>query len=165
MAETVTVTGVPQLMARLRAMSPEESGTATMEKIALTAVRESKLLVHRKTGNLGRSIHVQSVTPTEATVVASAGYAAYVEFGTRGGTPIVPVRARVLAWPATAAGARLTGSPRKATLRGANGGMRFAMRVIRGATRPFPYMVPGALKAMGPGSIAQQIVNRWNEAG
>ena len=81
MAETVV--GLSKLDARLNAISGMKVGSPILKRLALSTVREAKLLVPRRTGNLGRSIHVASVSATEAQVAASANYAAYVEYGTR----------------------------------------------------------------------------------
>lgn len=126
-----------------------------MRQLGTAVVRESKLIVHRKTGNLGRSIHVASATPRSVTVQASAGYAAYVEFGTRGGTIIRPKAARVLAWGGAR---RLSGS-----LRSGAKPTAFAMWVRRGATRPFPYLIPGAKIALQKVG-ASTITDAWNGA-
>ena len=153
-----SVTGVAQLQARLHAISPATGGQKLMERLGLAVVGEAKRLVHRKTGNLGRSIHISAVGPTRVTVTASARYAAYVEFGTRGGQVIVPVRRKALRWAATAGGARLSGTPRRGAA------VIFARRVIRGATRPYPYMIPGAQAAVGKSGLRDQIVMQWNSA-
>ena len=50
----MAVKGVPQLRSRIKAITPDRD---LMRALALSAVREQKLLVPRKTGNLGRSIH------------------------------------------------------------------------------------------------------------
>lgn len=142
-----------ELHARLRAITPDAE---LMRTLATRAVREQKLLAPRKTSNLGRSIHVESVTATTAQTVASADYAAHVEYGTRGGQTIVPKRARALRWAASGADARLSGSPRS------GGNVRFAKRVIRGATRAQPYMVPGAQKAVE--GIKDIVIESWNSA-
>ena len=57
------VKGIPQLRARIDAITPDAK---LLRTIALSAVREQKLLAPRKTGNLGRSIHIGAVTPTRA---------------------------------------------------------------------------------------------------
>ena len=157
------VQGVPQLEARLRAISPRFGGEKIMRNLALSTVREAKLLVPRKTGNLGRSIHIVSVSTYSATVAAGAGYAAFVEFGTRP-HEITPKARKALRWAATDEGRRLTGTPRKAAQRGGLGGVVFAKRVHHPGTRPEPFMLPGAKAAIAKGGFAKEIVAQWNGA-
>lgn len=133
-------------------------------RLALSVVAEAKRDVPRKTGNLGRSIHRGAVSAEYAEVRASAGYAAFVEFGTRPHL-IVPVRARALAWPAQAGGARLTGSARKSTQRGGNGGMRFARAVHHPGTRPNPFMERAFQRAVSQAHLEEVVVAAWNAGG
>src|SRR6185436_15256768 len=98
MALGATLKGSKQLKARLDAIGDTRK---LLGRIALAGVAESKRIVPRRTGNLGRTIRLGAVTPKSAEVLAggrlNVGYAAAVEFGTRPRT-IVPRRARVLAW-------------------------------------------------------------------
>lgn len=161
------VTGVPQLEARLRAIDPSRSNSTIMRKLALRTVREAKILVPRKTGTLGRSIQPKDVQATHALVVATANYAAFVEFGTRPHV-ITPKARKALRWAATAAGRRLSGTPRKAAQRGELGGVVFARIVHHPGTRPEPFLLPGAKKAVassgGESGILAEIVKEWNGA-
>lgn len=145
--------GLRQVLARMEAIKPN---AGLMGKLALSAVREQKILVPRKTGNLGRSITVGSVTPTRAETVARANYAAFVERGTRPHV-IVPKTKKVLAWPA-AGNARLSGSVRS------GGKLRFARRVKHPGTKARPYMVPGARKAVEGMGLRTVVVSAWNDA-
>jgi hypothetical protein len=147
------VVGVPQLQARLHAVGGTGS-SALMRQFGLRTVREAKLLVHRKTGNLGRSIRLASATPTQAVVIAGAHYAAYVELGTRPHT-ITPKVARVLAWGGAR---RLSGA-----LRTGAKPTNFAMVVHHPGTKPYPYLIPGAKIAVQSGG-AQVIVQAWDGA-
>ena len=156
------VEGVPQLQARLRAITPRQN-QLIVRRMGLAVVREAKLLVPRKTGNLGRSIHIASQTATQVIVEASAGYAAYVELGTRA-HEITPRARKALRWAATAEGRRLTGTPRKAAQRGGLGGVVFAKRVHHPGTRPHPFMLPAARKAVEGTDFAAEIVREWNGA-
>jgi hypothetical protein len=117
-------------------------------------VREAKLIVHRKTGNLGRSIRVTQHSATSVTVAATANYAAYVELGTRP-HEITPSVARVLAWGGPR---RLTGS-----LRSGAAPMHFAMRVHHPGSRPYPYLLPAA-KTVAAKVGLEPIVAAWNGA-
>lgn len=156
-----SVQGIPQLQARLRAVG--QVGPTTMQRLALTTVREAKALVPRKTSNLSRSITIVSATERSAVVRASANYAAFVEFGTRP-HDIYPRRKRALAWAATSAGRRLTGSPRKATRRGAFGGLIIRRHVHHPGTRPHPFLGPGAQKAIETMDLAGTVVRAWDGA-
>ncbi len=156
MAETIL--GASQLQARLRAISPQHGGSRIMTNLAKATVREAKILVPHKTRNLSRSIHVAEVTASSARVVASAKYAPFVEYGTRP-HEITPNAKKALRWAATAGGARLTGTPRKGAA------VVFAKRVHHPGTRPYPFLVPGARKALGASGLAAEIVAEWNQAG
>src|SRR5690242_8065209 len=84
---------------------------ALMNMAGLGVVREAKLTVARKTGNLGRSIHVAHADADSVTVEAAANYAGFVEHGTAP-HEITPKAKKALRFAATGAGRRLTGSPR-----------------------------------------------------
>jgi hypothetical protein len=148
------IRGIPQLRARIEAITPNRE---LLRTIALSAVREQKLLVPRKTGNLGRSIHIGSVTPTRAETIASADYAAYVELGTRP-HEIRPRNRKALRWAADGASARLSGTPRS------GGRVRFAKRVMHPGTKARPYMIPGARKAVEGAGLKAAVVGAWNDA-
>jgi hypothetical protein len=148
------IRGIPQLRARIEAITPNRE---LLRTIALSAVREQKLLVPRKTGNLGRSIHIGAVTPTRAETIASADYATFVETGTRPHT-IRPRNRKALRWAASAGDARLSGTPRS------GGRVRFAKRVQHPGTRAQPYMIPGARKAVEGAGLKNVVVTAWNEA-
>jgi hypothetical protein len=149
----MSIQGVPQLRARLKAITPDKE---LMRTLALSAVREQKIEVPRRTGNLGRSIHIGSVTATQAETIASANYALFVHEGTRPHT-IVPRTARALRW-APGGGSTLGGRPRA----GAN--VRFAKRVQHPGTRANPFMVRGAQKALAGIGLKSTVVMSWNRA-
>jgi hypothetical protein len=146
------IDGIPQLRARLKAMRPDRE---LMAKLALTAIREQKILVPRKTGNLGRSIRLGAITPTMAETVATASYAAYVERGTRP-HEIRPRNRKALRW--AAGSARLSGTPRS------GGQVRFAKRVQHPGTKAKPFMLPGAQKALRDVGLKNIVVEAWNDA-
>ena len=150
---SASISGIPQLRARITAITPN---AALMRTIALSAVREQKILVPRKTGNLGRSIHLGAVTPSRAETIASASYAAYVETGTRPHV-IRPKNRKALRWAASG-DARLSGSPRS------GGRVRFAKRVNHPGTRAKPFMVPGAKKAVEAVGLKATVESAWNSA-
>ena len=148
------IRGIPQLRARIEAITPNRN---LLQKVALLAVREQKLLAPRKTGNLSRTIRLGALTPTRAETVATAHYAAYVERGTRP-HEIRPRNRKALRWAADGASARLSGTPRT------GGRVRFAKRVQHPGTRAQPFMVPGAKKAIEGAGLKATVVAAWNEA-
>ncbi len=150
----VDIKGIPQLRARIEAITPNAK---LLRTIALSAVREQKLLVPRRTGNLGRSIHLGAVSATRAETIASANYAIYVERGTQP-HEIRPKRAKALRWAASSGDARLTGTPRT------GGKVRFAKRVQHPGTKAQPFMVPGAQKAVESAGLKSAVVKSWNDA-
>jgi hypothetical protein len=139
-----TLQGARQLNARLTAV--KNVGEDILREVGLTAVLEQKRLAPVKTGNLRRTIHLDKVTRRSALTVASAGYSAFVELGTR--PHIIEPRKRggVLRWK--------DGTQ-----------VRFAKRVRHPGTKPQPFMVPGAQKAIRESkAIADAVVKRWNSA-
>ena len=159
---SATIQGIPQLRARIEAIKPNEK---LLRTIALSAVREQKLLVPRKTSNLGRSIHIGAVTPTRAETIASANYALYVERGTGLYGPkhrkfeIKPKNKKALRFATNPKDRRLSGSPRK----GAKS-VIFRKRVSHPGSRAQPFMVPGAQKAVEGAGLKATLVAAWNSA-
>lgn len=123
-------------------------------------VREAKILVPRKTGHLSRSIVPGRVTATNARIEARTPYAAAVELGSglhgkrHAKYPIVPKKAKVLAWGGTR---RLSG-----TLRSGSRATTFATRVMHPGVKARPYLIPGAKKAIG--IVRDVMVKLWNRA-
>lgn len=152
-----SIKGLGALERRIAAISGPKSGERIMRLVGTAAIREQKFLVHRKTGNLGRSIHLAEVTPTSALTVASANYAGFVEHGTRAHI-ITPNARKALRFAATPGGRRLTGSPRKGAA------VVFAKVVHHPGTAPYPYMMPGARKAVGESGLTKIIIDEWNGA-
>lgn len=149
----MTLDGLPALNRRLKAIGMT---SGILGAIQMQAVAEAKALVPRKTGYLARSIGPGSLTRSFAIVHASAGYAAYVELGTKPHV-IKPRSKRVLAWPA-AGSARLSGRTK-------SGGSRiFARKVRHPGTKAKPYLVPGARAALGKAGFKNIITNQWNRA-
>jgi hypothetical protein len=139
-----------QLMARLHAIGEPAPVLRVMQ---LGTIREAKLLVHRKTGHLRRSIVPGAITRDTATVEARTPYAATVELGSRPHI-IRPKRAKVLAWGGTR---RLSG-----TLASGSKPTHFARVVHHPGTKPYPYLIPGAKKAVA--GIKDAVVKIWNKA-
>ena len=148
------IVGLSALEKRMAAVSHPRG---VMQMLGLATVREAKLLVHRKTGNLGRSIRIQSVTDTSATVVAGARYAGFVEFGTRA-HEITPRARKALRWAASPAGRRLSGAPR------VGAAVVFARRVHHPGTKPYPFLVPGAKRAVAGSGLRDVVIDAWNAA-
>jgi hypothetical protein len=147
------IKGLPQLLSRFNAIKPNQQ---MMRTLALSAVREQKIEVPRRTGNLGRSIRIGRVTPKEAQTIAAASYALYVHEGTKA-HDIRPKNRKALAFPA-AGSSTLAGRVRK------GGKVRFAKRVRHPGTKANPFMLRGAQKAVQAAGFASYIIERWNRA-
>jgi hypothetical protein len=124
-----------------------------LRALQLATVREAKLLVHRKTGHLGRSIVPGRVTRTHAVVEARTPYAAALELGAKPHV-IRPRNKKVLAWGGTR---RLSG-----TLASGSRPTHFARVVHHPGSKPYPYLIPGARRALG--DLKDVIVTLWNRA-
>jgi len=148
--------GYEALIARINALavSPRPR-IMLLKRWQMLGVRESKLLVPRKTGTLGRSIHPGYVDEDEASIVASAAYARAVEEGTRPHV-IKPVRAKVLAWGGAR---RLSGN-----LRTGASPTNFAKVVNHPGTRAQPYLRPGAQRALQQLDMDTEFIAAWNGA-
>lgn len=132
-----------------------------MRAIQLETIAEAKRLVPRKTGHLGRSIVPGPVDDDHAVVEARTPYAAAIEFGGKE-YDIFPKRARVLAWPASEGGRRLSG---RARTKGGKptGPTVFAMKAHHPKTKAQPYLIPAAKEAFRKHGI-DVIVEKWNKA-
>lgn len=157
----IRLDGAKQLEARLKAV--QNAPAPLMRTIGLTAVREQKLLVARKTGNTARTIRLERVTnDTATTVVQGAGV--YLEYGTRPHI-IRPRNARVLRFPAKGVPTTLGGRVRTSAARKlGNGAFVFAKVVHHPGTKPQPFMVPGAQRALESVGLAARIIDAWNKA-
>lgn len=84
---TVYDTGIDDLMRRLDVIAQEPQYRFVRRKALRVGIRVAERYAKAKvpidTGTLKGSIGVESVTDTEAVLVAKTDYAAYVEFGTR----------------------------------------------------------------------------------
>lgn len=133
--------GANKLRARLKAV--EKAPRGMMRTLGLSAVAHQKRLAPVRTGNLRRTIHLDSSSATSAVTVASAKYAAAVEFGT-GPHVIVPRRRKALRFKV-------------------GGSVVFAKRVNHPGTKAKPFMVPGAKQALDDVGI-KAIIRAWNGA-
>ena len=90
------------LSPRLKALGSAEMRRNLLKGLQMAAVMEAKRLVPRKTGNLDRSIRRGPINDDRALILAGGvgevGYAAHVEFGTKGGQMLRPVKKKALAW-------------------------------------------------------------------
>lgn len=149
------IQGERQLQARFRAIGRTD---LLMKAIVIRGVREAKLLVPRRTGNLGRTIRPGTVNRNHGEIRAGGvrlvGYAAAVELGTRPRT-IRPRRAKVLAW----GGARTLGG----RSRSGSGPTHFARSVRHPGQKAQPYLRPGLQKAVSDQGI-DMLVQLWNQA-
>ena len=152
-----TVQGLAALQRRLKAMGDTK---AHLHALQVATVNEAQARVPRKTGNLQRSIKPGALADDYAVVEARANYAAHVEFGTKAHV-IMPRSKRVLAWPASAAGRRLSGRARTNS-----GRMIFAGKVNHPGTKAQPYLIPGAKAAVSKskGGLKAHIIAKWNRA-
>ncbi len=157
MASTFSIQGGRQLEARLIALgrAPDDM----LREVGVRAVYEAKQFVHRRTGNLGRTIRLGSRSATHVEVraggVNQVGYAAAVEFGSRPHI-IVPRNAKVLAW----GGNRTLGG----RLRKGSQATNFARKVNHPGSKPQPYLIPGFEKALHFVGL-DFLIDRWNRAG
>lgn len=182
------VQGYESLQRRFHALSGGMATTGLMRQLGIAVVAEAKTRVPRRTGNLGRSIHVAESTPTSVRVVAATNYAADVEFGTKAHI-IAPKTAKALAWSTTAAGRRLSGSIRKGVKVGSlglgsrggglgglsialvgsagqsSGAIQFAKVVHHPGTKPEPFLEPAAVAAAKGAGVLGAIIKTWNENG
>lgn len=153
------MSGEQALDRRLAAIGAGSTRRQINAYVGLRAVFYSKAIVHRKTGHLARTIRLALVTDELARIEAGGtkevGYAAAVEFGTAA-HDIVPRNRKVLAWGGSR---RQSGSLRK----GAKA-THFAKKVHHPGTRAFPYMRPGAQKALAEGQGSRIIIQAWNRA-
>jgi hypothetical protein len=126
--------------------------------LGLLAVEYAKVAVPRKTGNLGRTIRLGTVTDDSAQIIAGGqagvGYAQSVEYGSRAHV-IVPRTRKALAWGGAR---RLSGS-----LRSGAKATNFARRVNHPGTAAKPYLRPSAEKAVRDSGV-EVIVKAWNDA-
>jgi hypothetical protein len=137
----MTLQGAPQLHARLAAVRKAPRGIA--KDWADETAKLARARVARRTGATQRSIVVQQVGDTGATVVAG-GAARFLEGGTKR-HDIEPNRAKVL---------RFTEGGRPA----------FARKVRNPGSRRRPFMRPAALQAYKTVSPGKRVTDAWNKA-
>lgn len=154
----MTLQGAPGLQRRLEAIRSAQGQRAMMDMLGRAVANKAIKNAHRRTGNLARSIKVENVSSDHVTIAAQAGYAAAEEYGTRPHI-IRPRRARALRFAASAAGQRLSGSPRRGAA------VVYARFVRHPGTKPHPFMWPAARDTIrDSGLVTGSIVERWNRA-
>ena len=145
-----SVQGLEQLLKRLEAIGDPYP---VLRAAQFQTVHEAQALVHRKTGFLQRNIKPGRISKTTAQVIAATPYAAPLEFGAKPHV-IRPKTKKVLAWGGER---RLSGR-----LRSGSKPTHFATEVHHPGSRPYPYLIPGAKKAVA--QINELIVKLWNRA-
>jgi len=174
-SEQVMLIGYQQLQRRIAAIKGPVLGKAIMSDLADATKNEAGNLVPHKTRNLAHTIHVAEVTETTARVVASANYAAAVEFGTRP-HEITPNAKKALAFASqgitserfgpgailkfTKGGNLTAGSMRKF----GNAAFIIVKKVHHPGTRAQPFMRPGAEKAIKSAGLLDRVIAAWNGA-
>lgn len=180
--------GYTQLRERLAALQGDRLTRPLVHMLGAAALREQKLAlyekVERRTGGAGQQVQLGTVTDTSVETVAR-GVALIVDQGSKP-HDIYPVRKKALFFSATGAGTRLTGSV-SSIFRGAKGlarsrnaiigrdasggvvradiGLTFAKHVRHPGTKPHPFMVEGAERAIQKAGLAERIVAAWNRRG
>lgn len=155
------VMGADDLVRRFEALRTGKANRLVLGQFGLLAVQRAMALVPRRTGNLARTIRVESIDERAQTVrivaggTARVGYAADVELGTRP-HDIVPVRRKALAWGGER---RLSGS-----LRSGSAPTMFARRVRHPGTQARPFLRLGAQQALSEVGLADAVIRVWNEA-
>jgi hypothetical protein len=159
----MSIEGFPELKRRFAAISSDQATERLMGELGLLAVAEAKTIYTRqskKTGNLGRTIRLGTVTADSANIIAGGiggiGYARYVEFGTAP-HQIRPRNKKALRWSRNQN--RLTGSPRSGAT-----DLVFATVVNHPGTRAKPYLRSGAEEALYKAGLAEAVVTAWNKA-
>jgi hypothetical protein len=162
------IDGLPQLEARLKAISDTKM---MMGRLGLQAVAYAKGTVPRKTGNLGRTIRLGTVSEESVQILAGGqlgvGYARVVEYGSKP-HDIYPRRKKALFFTTKGSSARLTGSVRSkyrnatAEQRRA-GGVVFSKHVRHPGTKPNPFLRPAAERAVQELGVSV-IIEAWNKA-
>lgn len=153
--------GADDLHARFEALRNGTAGRQVLGRFGLLAVQRAQERVHRRTGNLARTIRVSEVDEQQQRVRVTAGgtrdvgYAAVEELGRRAVT-IVPRRKKVLAW----GGARRLSGALRSGARPSN----FARIVRQPARQGHPYLRPGAEQALREVGLADVVIDVWNGA-
>lgn len=152
------VKGDKALIRRIEAIAGPKTAPTMLRNWQTRTVLYAKVNAPKRSGHLKQSIHAGMRTATKAQVEASAPYAGYVEGGTKPHL-ILPVKGRFLAWNNTPGATRLTG-----TLRSGVRPNIFARQVHHPGTKPHPFLMPAAERALAELGLADTIVKAWNDA-
>lgn len=153
--------GSDDLMRRFEALRTGKANRPILGQFGLLAVQRARERVHRRTGNLQRTIRVGDIDESRQSVQVLAGgthtvgYARAEEFGSRPRV-IVPTRRKALAW----GGARTLAGRLRAGARPTH----FARRVNHPGTPAHPYLRPGAEEALREVGLADAVITVWNAA-
>jgi len=157
-----TIIGITALNNRLSAISGPAANRALMMRLQGRTITAMKARIPRKTSTTSRTLHAGIATPTSAEVLGSMN-AIWLDRGTR--PHRIPKSGnKLLAWPATAAGRRLSGRARASTKRGKHGGFIYAMHVNHPGTRPQPYIDASMKEALARSGLSDAVIQRWNDA-
>lgn len=152
------IEGMRPLMARLAAV--KQGPTGLPRDWAVMTVAGAKRDVRVKTGTTRRTIRIGSVSDDGATVTVGAA-GPYLERGTRPHI-IRPRKAKLLRFPAAGVATTRGGRPTAAAVR--QGGAYVFARVVRHpGTKPYPFLLPNARKALQAIGIGK-VVAKWNQA-
>ena len=166
--------GYAALKRKLAALEPGKGlGREIMGDLQAMALAEQKRalyeMVTRRTGQSGANVVRGTLTDSSAETVARST-AALIESGTRP-HDIRPRFKKALFFSASGAGTRLTGSVQSRYRKGGAGLVpigpnvgTFAMHVHHRGTKPRPFMIEGAKRAIEKAGLADRIVARWNHA-
>lgn len=150
--------GMRQLQARMEAVKKAPAGLP--REWALMTVAGAKRDVRVKTGTTRRTIRVGQVDDDGATVTVGAA-GPYLERGTRAHI-IRPRKATMLRFPASGTPTTLGGRPTTAAVR-RGGAFAFARLVRHPGTKPYPFLLPNARKALSVIGIGK-VIDNWNRA-
>lgn len=153
------IDGYRPLQARLEAIG---STRDLMRQLGLETVRGAKLTVAHKTRTTSRTIRLASFDDNSARVTVGAA-GAPLEFGTKA-HEIRPRNGRALRFPGKGVSTTLGGRVRTGALRKLGNAAYVFARVVRHpGTKPQPFLIPAARKALRTFGL-DEIVKRWNEA-
>lgn len=153
------IDGYRPLQARLEAIG---STRDLMRQLGLETVRGAKLTVAHKTRTTSRTIRLASFDDDSARVTVG-GAGAFLEFGTKA-HDIRPRNGKALRFAAKGVSTTLGGRVRTGALRKLGNAAYVFARVVRHpGTKPQPFLIPAARKALDKFGIGT-IVDRWNEA-
>lgn len=156
--DLASLKGYAALQRRLEAIKGGGRDPSFMKNLGQAANREQKKLLYteavtRRTGQSGRQITVEAATAVSVMTVAR-GTAAWADTGTKPHR-IPKVGNKLLAWGGAR---RLSGA-----LRSGASADHFAMHVQHPGTKPHPYMLRAAMRAVKQVGI-QPIIDLWNRA-